>query len=605
MRLKAFLVGVLALILASTALAYTPTQLINFQNCSDPQRLEKLLNDQFAAIRDDLGSVILQGTGNFFYVDSGAGSDTYTGLDWIHPKATLDAAVALCTANNGDVIFVAAGHNEALTAADGVDLDVAGITVVGLGNGYDRPRFDYDHADGEFVIGAASVAVYNLQFLPSVTVVTHAIDIENAGDYALISGCEFLDGEATATDEFVDTIQVGTTATNVTIQNCRYTSITSVQVNNFVDLSAATIASPTIQGNVIYGAFLEAGIWAGAAVPTNCLIKDNIVTNLDTGQYAIEFQGNATGLCIGNQMVSDDYATMLDPGSMKCIGNVGQDSIDVSSITLPQFVRDTPHNYIGDDETDNAATTSAVQPNRDGSILERLEFLIKYFETGTAGGLVAPADTRSILDILGSDGTTTTDALAGSILGAIGTNEATAATPFASNTVAADNDGSVLERLEALAIAAQGSDKHPNYLLVSTGTFDTTGTWSTAASHEIATVTGVVKMTIIPVFVTNVSSVSDTGTIALGDETTGNSIIAASTLGAGVAVADELWTDATLTRTILTQTQINATTIVVSNKDIGYTVATNALSAGSMAFHIFWTPLSAGATVVAGAGGTL
>lgn len=164
----------------------------------------------------------------------------------------------------------------------------------------------------------------------------------------------------------------------------------------------------------------------------------------------------------------------------------------------------------------------------------------------------------------------------------------------------------ILEDTGVIGAAVGPSYSHPNYLAVSTGTFDTTGVWSTVASHEIATVTGAVRMTIIAECVTSVSSVSNTGTIALGDETTGNSIIAASTLGLGAMAAGELWVDSTLTRTILTRTQVNAVEFVVAGgQDIGYTVGTNALSGGSMIFHIYWTPLDATGAVTAGAGGTL
>lgn len=154
--------------------------------------------------------------------------------------------------------------------------------------------------------------------------------------------------------------------------------------------------------------------------------------------------------------------------------------------------------------------------------------------------------------------------------------------------------------------AAGASYGHPNYLAVATGTFDTTGVWSTAASHEIATVTGAVRMMIIAECVTSVSSVSDTGTISLGDEVTAASVIAASTLGSGAMAAGELWVDATLTRTILTRTQLNAVEFAIAGgQDVGYTVETNAISGGSMIFHIYWTPLDATGAVAAGAGGTL
>jgi|GEM_PF-515254 len=325
------------ILLILCGIAYGEKWTIDYGNVSDPIRLQTLLINKFDSIETDIRNLKSHsnlGTGKIFYVDSGVGSDTYDGTKPEWAKATLDAAVALCTDNNGDVIYVMQGHNEALTAADGVDIDVAGVTVIGLGNGTDAPTFDYDGANGEFVIGAANVKIYNLRFLPSVNIVTHAIDVEIAGDYACIYNCYFLDGETAGTDEFVDCIQIGTTATDVTIANCTY-YCTGANANNFVDLSTATIANPTVINNVIYGTFAEAGIWAGAAVPTNCLIGYNIVSNVSAGQYAIEFQGAATGICIGNSMYTNAAATTLDPGSMMCLENYGTNAIDLSAVRVP------------------------------------------------------------------------------------------------------------------------------------------------------------------------------------------------------------------------------------------------------------------------------
>jgi len=80
-------------------------------------------------------------SGNVFYVDSGAANatDNNAGDSWDKPLATLDAAVGKCTASNGDKIYVAAGHAEAVIAAAGLDFDVAGIEVIGLGIGTSRP----------------------------------------------------------------------------------------------------------------------------------------------------------------------------------------------------------------------------------------------------------------------------------------------------------------------------------------------------------------------------------------------------------------------------------------------------------------------------------
>ena len=66
----------------------------------------------------------------------------------------------------------------------------------------------------------------------------------------------------------------------------------------------------------------------------------------------------------------------------------------------------------------------------------------------------------------------------------------------------------------------------------------------------------------------------------------------------------EWWVDATITRTVVTRTQMNALEFCVANgKDIGYTIGVNAATTGSIVFHIWWVPINATGAVTAGAGG--
>jgi hypothetical protein len=77
-------------------------------------------------------------TGNIFFVDSGSATGANSvgaGQNPDAPFLTIDYAVGQCTANNGDIIYVMPGHAEVVAAAAGLDLDVAGITIVGLGSG--------------------------------------------------------------------------------------------------------------------------------------------------------------------------------------------------------------------------------------------------------------------------------------------------------------------------------------------------------------------------------------------------------------------------------------------------------------------------------------
>ena len=83
---------------------------------------------------------------------------------------------------------------------------------------------------------------------------------------------------------------------------------------------------------------------------------------------------------------------------------------------------------------------------------------------------------------------------------------------------------------------------NPNYLTV-TADF-TSGTWNTIATHEIFTVTGLVRMKVIAEVVGNVTSGAG-GSIELGNEGDTDSWIATTTMG---DLADgEVWIDATPT----------------------------------------------------------
>ena len=139
--------------------------------------------------------------GNIFWVDSGSGSNTNDGTH-VRPYATLDYAVGKCTANNGDLILVKAGHTETVTAAGGLDLDVAGITIIGLGNGSDRPTVNFTTAVGaDMDVGADNITISNFLFTGGIDALTGPIDV-NAADFTMMD-CETKDVTGQATDFIV------------------------------------------------------------------------------------------------------------------------------------------------------------------------------------------------------------------------------------------------------------------------------------------------------------------------------------------------------------------------------------------------------------------
>ena len=117
-------------------------------------------------------------TGNVFYVNSSTGVDDPSyGTTVARPFDTLDYAIGKCTASNGDVIYLLPGHTETIGSASAITVDVAGISIIGLGNGNLRPTFTWSATAGTIVVSAANVTIKNI-------ICTISIDEVVSGDFA-------------------------------------------------------------------------------------------------------------------------------------------------------------------------------------------------------------------------------------------------------------------------------------------------------------------------------------------------------------------------------------------------------------------------------------
>jgi hypothetical protein len=330
---------ILILVLASVGLSFTSYPEINLRTIQPAKTLVGTLGDRFWDIDlaiSNLESGSNLGTGNVFYVDSATGSATYDGKDKTHAKATLDSAIALCTANNGDIIYVMQGHAENWDTTDSADLDVAGITIIGLGDGNDTmPTFTFTDTDGELVIGAVNITIKNLAFTPSITGVVHAVEIEADADGAVIENCWFQNGETSGTDEFTDAIQPATGADDVIVVGCKFESFGGAGANTGIDLTAGVVSNWKIVGNYFNGDYAEAPIYSDNDVHLRMLISGNICQNTNSGDYGIELGGAATGVLQYNSVYTDALATCIDPGSMSCIENYGINTVDLSAVKVP------------------------------------------------------------------------------------------------------------------------------------------------------------------------------------------------------------------------------------------------------------------------------
>ena len=160
-------------------------------------------------------------TGSIFYVDSVTGNNNNDGLSSDFPKATLANALDSCTANKGDIIYLMPLHVESMGNAQ-IAIDVAGVSVIGLGHGGNRPRFDYDHANSSIDIEANDCVLKNITIRPSVTDVLIGIDVVAAVTDTLLEDIEALPSEAgDGTDDFALVIGVKAGCTRTTVRRLK------------------------------------------------------------------------------------------------------------------------------------------------------------------------------------------------------------------------------------------------------------------------------------------------------------------------------------------------------------------------------------------------
>jgi len=271
-----------------------------------------------------LGSGPIFTTGNIFFVDSGAtnaGDNTRAGAGPDFPFATIDYAVGRCTANNGDHIIVMPGHAETVSAAGGLDLDVAGITIIGVGAGPDTPTVTLDTANTADVdVDAAGITVENIHFIANFLDIAAAIDV-NANDFTL-RGCRF--SETSVILNAAIWIQDHlTTSDRITVQGCRGTAYGTANTHfiNFAGVGVGHI----IADNILMGDWATMCI-GGAGVVDQCLITRNQILNVvATADTCISVAATAEGIISDNRCAGGHATDGIVNGDMGAFENYYED----------------------------------------------------------------------------------------------------------------------------------------------------------------------------------------------------------------------------------------------------------------------------------------
>ena len=234
-------------------------------------------------------------TGNFFFVHH-SGSTT-GGYSPAAPITTLDAAVNLCTANQGDVIFLMPGHAESVSSATGCVIDVTGVKIIGLGQGYERPTLTLDTANTATIsINAQSVWMENVLIISNFLNIAKAITVGTAGDGLTLKNIEMKNVSIIL--GALKQISIATTVDNVTIDGLlvrEYATMTAAATN--VIICDGTHNGFTLKNSRIYCFTTAAAVSLSAGIGLGITLENIRLAQAETGAgLGIACHNSSTGM---------------------------------------------------------------------------------------------------------------------------------------------------------------------------------------------------------------------------------------------------------------------------------------------------------------------
>lgn len=245
--------------------------------------------------------------GKVFWVSNGTtglltgqrgGSDGNRGT-FESPFGTLNYAITQCVANRGDMIFIKPGHAESVISATALNFNIAGVQIVGLGSGSNRPTFTFTTANTATIpVSADNISISGCLFVGNFLSIAACFTVAAAADFS-IDSCEFRD-----TSAILGFLSIVKTTVSVNSDGLRYT-------NNSRKSDATTTPGPDVvvantmsrlkvNGNKTVHTVASNNIAAllehGALVMTDAEIVGNYVysVNTDTATGAILVKTTAT-----------------------------------------------------------------------------------------------------------------------------------------------------------------------------------------------------------------------------------------------------------------------------------------------------------------------
>lgn len=295
-------------------------------------------------------------TGDIYWVHSGTGTDSVSnGYNPDAPCATIDYAYNKCTTAKGDIIYVMPGHAETMSAAAALTLDLIGVSIIGIGQGNNKPviSVDTEHTEEAPVsITGSSNRIKNIKFVGinaggSKNVIAITGGTAPAGSYNIIEDCDFIEtstdkelgiGAAYGVITFLDATAV---ITGTRILGCYMYGLAGND-ESFISVTDGTsgVTDLVIDRCKIIGTFaddllqFDAGtnVNTGITITNSMLVNlggNNVVITMDTGgaaymdNIAVFGAGSTTPPIVGYTVSYMGRVWTCEPGAFGDNGLVG------------------------------------------------------------------------------------------------------------------------------------------------------------------------------------------------------------------------------------------------------------------------------------------
>ena len=283
--------------------------------------------------------IISPNGGQVWYVAATNPQDGFNDDLMSHMNSSLAQAMGNCRANRGDTIICLPGHVESVGISTAL-VFVAGVTIIGIGNGDERPTFNWTAAASAWAVTVANVkfvnCIMNLAATAS-TATTKAITCSAAG--LMFEQCKIIAGAAGGAQQATIGVELTTGADKFALLGCEVYAPADAAVPTLFKLTNA-VDNAQFLGNWLYVCLSSTGgtLITFTTAPTN--IKIGGRTGEYQGNYLRNSIANSTKVLVGiasstGEIDNNIGAIEAASGAASAIGTPGNMHLGYNLGTLP------------------------------------------------------------------------------------------------------------------------------------------------------------------------------------------------------------------------------------------------------------------------------